>query len=209
MRCSAVETARAISRGEREPSASLRGPVRGAFGSLLRRRPRICRVRGGGRPGARARRGARAADGVPCEGAADALDSGMLVARGRRMGFRHALLREAVYADLPEPRRASLHERWARDAAGLRTVGSVRRRGRGRAPPPPGRAGRRRCRAAGSRGRRRASCRRAPGGGRVSAGGALDGPRRAELWLWSSAMSRPGAGVASRGRSGLRASTAG
>ncbi|MEA2254089.1 MAG: hypothetical protein QOG35_134, partial [Solirubrobacteraceae bacterium] len=30
-----------------------------------------------------------------------------------RIGYRHALLREAVYADLPDPRRADLHERLA------------------------------------------------------------------------------------------------
>ena len=49
----------------------------------------------------------------PAEAAVHALESGMLVERDRRIGFRHALLREAVYSELPQPRRAALHESWA------------------------------------------------------------------------------------------------
>jgi DNA-binding SARP family transcriptional activator len=49
----------------------------------------------------------------PAEAAAAALDSGLLVARDGRLGFRHALLRAAAYEDLPEPRRAALHEQLA------------------------------------------------------------------------------------------------
>ena len=37
---------------------------------------------------------------------------------GGRLGYRHALLREAAYADLPEPHRAWLHERLADALAG-------------------------------------------------------------------------------------------
>jgi len=56
----------------------------------------------------------------PAEAAAAALDSGLLVARDGRVGFRHALLRAAAYDDLPEPRRAELHDQLARalEAAG-------------------------------------------------------------------------------------------
>jgi DNA-binding SARP family transcriptional activator/tetratricopeptide (TPR) repeat protein len=123
----AVETARAISRGERELSASLRGAVRGAFGSLS----------ADGRAFAEfAAVAAREVERVeltalpiddPTGAATAALESGMLVARGHRVGFRHALLRDAVYTDLPEPRRAWLHERWAETLLRCDQSGGVRR----------------------------------------------------------------------------------
>jgi DNA-binding SARP family transcriptional activator/tetratricopeptide (TPR) repeat protein len=109
----AVETARAISRGERDLSASLRGVVRGAFGSLSAEGRAFAEFAAvAARELERAEMTALPIDD-PTRAASIALESGMLVARGRRVGFRHALLRDAVYADLPEPRRASLHERWA------------------------------------------------------------------------------------------------
>jgi len=46
----------------------------------------------------------------PAGAAAEALGSGLLCSRAERTGFRHDLLREAVYADLPDPVRARLHE---------------------------------------------------------------------------------------------------
>jgi DNA-binding SARP family transcriptional activator len=109
----AVETARAISRGERELAEGVRGAVRGAFGSLGdagRRFVELAAV------AARELEHAEVA-ALPLEDSAEAavqaLDSGMLVERERRIGFRHALLREAAYSELPQPRRAVLHERWA------------------------------------------------------------------------------------------------
>jgi DNA-binding SARP family transcriptional activator/tetratricopeptide (TPR) repeat protein len=54
----------------------------------------------------------------PTEAAAAALGSGLLHTRGERTGFRHDLLRQAVYRDLPDPVRARLHETlaaWLRD----------------------------------------------------------------------------------------------
>jgi hypothetical protein len=51
--------------------------------------------------------------GDPAGTAGAAVDSGLLVAAGGRIGYRHALLREAVYEELPDPRRAWLHERLA------------------------------------------------------------------------------------------------
>jgi DNA-binding SARP family transcriptional activator len=109
----AVETARAISRGERELAEGVRGAVRGAFGSLGdagRRFVELAAV------AARELEHAEVA-ALPIEDSAEAavqaLDSGMLVERERRVGFRHALLREAAYFELPQPRRAVLHERWA------------------------------------------------------------------------------------------------
>src|SRR5205085_2484249 len=50
--------------------------------------------------------------GLP-HAASEALQSGLLVAREGRIGYRHALLRESVYHELPDPERAWLHERLA------------------------------------------------------------------------------------------------
>ena len=119
----AVESARAIARGERELAEGVRGTVRGAFGSL-------------GEPGRRfvelaavAARDLEDAEvtALPIEDAAEAaveaLDSGMLVSRESRIGFGHALLREAAYAELPPPRRPALHEAWARTLLGCTRPG--------------------------------------------------------------------------------------
>ena len=97
----AVETARAISRGERELAEGVRGAVRGAFGSLGdagRQFVELAAV------AARELEHAEVAAlpiADPAEAAVEALDSGMLVERERRIGFRHALLREAAYRELP------------------------------------------------------------------------------------------------------------
>jgi len=110
----AVETARAISRGERELAEGVRGAVRGAFGSLQdagRRFVELAAV--AARELEQAEVDALAIED-PAEAAVQALDSGMLVVREGRVGFRHALLREAAYAELPQPRRVALHEGWAR-----------------------------------------------------------------------------------------------
>jgi tetratricopeptide (TPR) repeat protein len=109
----AVETARALSRGERELAEGVRGAVRGAFGSLGEAGRRFVEL------AAVAARELEHAEvtALPIEDSAEAavqaLDSGMLVERERGIGFRHALLREAAYSELPQPRRAVLHERWA------------------------------------------------------------------------------------------------
>ena len=109
----AVETARAISRGERELAEGVRGAVRGAFGSLGEAGRRFVELAA---VAARELEHAEVA-ALPIEDSAEAavqaLDSGMLVERERCIGFRHALLREAAYFELPQPRRAVLHERWA------------------------------------------------------------------------------------------------
>ena len=61
---------------------------------------------------------------TPVEAAADAIRAGLLVEEGDgRVGYRHALLREAVYLDLPEPRRARLHDAIAGVLAGRREAG--------------------------------------------------------------------------------------
>jgi DNA-binding SARP family transcriptional activator/tetratricopeptide (TPR) repeat protein len=123
----AVETARAISRGERELAEGVRGAVRGAFGSLGdagRRFVELAAV------AARELEHAEVA-ALPIEDSAEAavqaLDSGMLVERERRIGFRHALLREAAYFELPQPRRAVLHERWAQTLLSCASAGEPSR----------------------------------------------------------------------------------
>ncbi len=123
----AVETARAISRGERELAEGVRGAVRGAFGSLGdagRRFVELAAV------AARELEHAEVA-ALPIEDSAEAavqaLDSGMLVELEGRIGFRHALLREAAYCELPRPRRAVLHERWAQTLLGCAAEGGPSR----------------------------------------------------------------------------------
>jgi DNA-binding SARP family transcriptional activator len=123
----AVETARAISRGERELAEGVRGAVRGAFGSLGDAGRRFVEL------AAVAARELEHAEIVAlpledsAEAAVQALDSGMLVERERRIGFRHALLREAAYSELPQPRRAVLHERWAQTLLSRASQGSPSR----------------------------------------------------------------------------------
>ena len=114
----AVEWARALARGEREPPASLRGVVRAALAPLrpdARRLADLTAVAGRDLD----LREVEALDiDAPADAAAGALDSGLLAAAGGRVGFRHALLREAAYHDLPEPRRTVLHAALATAFAG-------------------------------------------------------------------------------------------
>jgi DNA-binding SARP family transcriptional activator len=125
----AVETARAIARGERDLAEGVRGTVRGAFGSLGEVGRSLVEL------AAVAARELEQAEiaALPIENSAEAavqaLDSGMLVERERRIGFRHALLREAVYFELPEPRRVILHERWAQTLLSGTSDGGPRRPG--------------------------------------------------------------------------------
>jgi DNA-binding SARP family transcriptional activator len=109
----AVETARAIARGERELAEGVRGAVRGAFGSLDEDGRRFVEL---------AAVAARELDHAevlalalesPVKAAVQALESGMLTEHQRRIGFRHALLRDAAYVEMPQARRAVLHESWA------------------------------------------------------------------------------------------------
>ena len=125
----AAESARALARGERTLSAGLRGTVRAsrrALGEDEAALADLVAVAG------------RSLDhhelvalplATPVEAAAGAIRAGLLVEEGDgRIGYRHALLREAVYLDLPEPRRARLHEAIAGVLAGRREAG-------GQAPP--------------------------------------------------------------------------
>jgi DNA-binding SARP family transcriptional activator len=100
-----VEAARALGSGAVTPT--LRGSVRATLGELDRDSRRIVET------------AAVAARPVPvgpsaAEAATAALQSGLLIAIGETVGFRHALLREAVYGEIAEPRRRGLHHEWAK-----------------------------------------------------------------------------------------------
>ena len=120
----ALEVARAIAAGRGDPAESLRGVVRAAAADLA------------GEPRLLAELVSVAARDIepaeleslpianPAGAASAAIETGLLVSRSRRLAYRHALLREAFYAEIPEPRRAELHERFA---AVLAEQGSSRR----------------------------------------------------------------------------------
>jgi DNA-binding SARP family transcriptional activator len=120
----AVEAARAIATGRGDPAESLRGVVRAAAADLdgeARLLAELVSV---------AARDIEPAEleclpiANPAGAASAAIETGLLVSRSRRLAYRHALLREALYAEIPEPRRAELHERFA---AVLAEQGSSRR----------------------------------------------------------------------------------
>ncbi len=109
----ALETARAIAAGRADPAKSLRGVVRAATADLDDE-PRLLAefVSIAGRDIEPAEL-ERLPIANPAGAASAAIATGLLVSRSRRLGYRHALLREAFYSEIPEPRRAELHERFA------------------------------------------------------------------------------------------------
>jgi DNA-binding SARP family transcriptional activator len=109
----AVEMARSLARGERELSAGLRGAVAGAFGALSDAARSFAEITAVAARELDATEIAALPIEEPAEAAAEALESGMFIAREHRIGFRHALLRETVYTELADPRRVQLHEAWA------------------------------------------------------------------------------------------------
>lgn len=105
----AVEWARALSRGEHEPPASLRGAVRSALAPIPPDSMLLAElIAVAGRELDQAEIDALPV-GTPEAAAVAALDTGLLIASRGRIGYRHALLREAVCSDLAEPHRAGLH----------------------------------------------------------------------------------------------------
>jgi DNA-binding SARP family transcriptional activator len=109
----AIERARALARGRSEPPASLRAAVRGALAPLSPE-PRLVAefAAVAGRDLARTEIDALPVSS-PTEAATATLDTGLIVATAGKLGYRHALLRESVYADLPDPHRSWLHEHLA------------------------------------------------------------------------------------------------
>jgi DNA-binding SARP family transcriptional activator/tetratricopeptide (TPR) repeat protein len=107
----AVESARVLATGGSGPPPNLRTAVRATAGLLpAPAQTLIGLLAAAGRPLSSAE-----LDGLAMPGLAEAEQAacadGLLVRRSGRLGFRHDLLREAVYADLPDV--APLHDRIA------------------------------------------------------------------------------------------------
>lgn len=109
----AVETARALARGADHVAPSLRGSVRALLAPLTGDARQLVEI---------AAVAARSIEPLeleeleleaPEQSATDALEAGLLAIADGRIGFHHALLREAAYAEIAEPRRRGLHRRWA------------------------------------------------------------------------------------------------
>ena len=109
----AVETARALARGRDEVALTIRGSVRATITPLSGDARRLVEI---------AAVAARPLDPgeiahlpfeAPDEVASAALQTGLLAATDGAIGFAHALLRDAVYEEIAEPRRRGLHQRWA------------------------------------------------------------------------------------------------
>jgi DNA-binding SARP family transcriptional activator len=121
----AVETARALGRGHRDVAPSLRGTARAEItplGGDVRALIEIAAV------------AARPVDADELEqlefqdataAAAEALQTGLLLAREGRIGFRHALLRDAVREEIADPRRRALHKRWAQALLASERAGAI------------------------------------------------------------------------------------
>jgi tetratricopeptide (TPR) repeat protein len=102
----AVETARVI---HEQVAPSIRGSVRATLAQLsgdVRKLVEVAAV------AARALE-VEEIDELNLDGT-EALQTGLLVSVGGRFAFRHALLREAAYQEIAEPRRRTLHREWAR-----------------------------------------------------------------------------------------------
>jgi DNA-binding SARP family transcriptional activator/tetratricopeptide (TPR) repeat protein len=110
----AVETARAAAREGGSVTGGLAEAVRVAIGRLSG--PARMFTEFVAAAGRELDRGEVAALGLPspARAAAEALGSGLLRSDDGRTGFRHALLAEAVYRELPDPYRVQLHGELAR-----------------------------------------------------------------------------------------------
>lgn len=107
----AVESARVVAAGGCGPPPNLRTAVRSITGTLPdQAQTLLALLAAAGRPLARCELDALGVPELPSAERSASAD-GLLVRRQGRLGFRHGLLREAVYADLPDP--ATLHDRLA------------------------------------------------------------------------------------------------
>ena len=109
-----VETARALDRGLGDVAPSLRGAARATLGSLDADARRLVDVAAVATRPMRSSEMQQLGFADADELASAALQTGLLFADGDAIGFRHALLRDAVYEEVAEPRRRSLHRAWAR-----------------------------------------------------------------------------------------------
>ncbi len=109
----AVEAARSLARGGDDVAPGLRSSARVTLGPLSGDVLRLIEVAAiAARPIDPAEMEALALT-EPDEAATEALATGLMLWEQDRIGFRHALLRDAVYAEIAEPRRRGLHQRWA------------------------------------------------------------------------------------------------
>ncbi len=123
----AVETARALGRGSDEVAPSLRGSARATVGPLSGDARALVEVAAvAARPVDTAELHQLAFED-PEEAATAALQTGMLLSHDGGIAFRHALLREAVYQEIAEPRRRGLHHRWARALLSSERAGAIPR----------------------------------------------------------------------------------
>lgn len=120
----AVETARAFGQGEESVAASLRGSSRATLAQLSEHARRLTEL--------------AAVASRPLEpfevdqlslgdATSQALESGLLQSSAGRVVFRHALLRQAVYEEVPEPRRRALHHFWAQALLATEDAGAIAR----------------------------------------------------------------------------------
>jgi DNA-binding SARP family transcriptional activator/Tfp pilus assembly protein PilF len=122
----AVESARALASGERGVPATLRAAVRATSRGVPASAWRLAELAAVAGRDLERRELARLLPDEWLDAAASAIGAGLLVDRRGRLGFRHALLRQASYDDLPAPRRAWLHERIAEVLGPERAAESAR-----------------------------------------------------------------------------------
>ncbi len=123
----AVETARALGRGRDDVAPSLLGSVRAMLVPLSADARDLLELTAVA---------ARPLDAVelgrlplvdPEEAASAALESGLLLAAGDGIAFRHALLSDAVYEEIAGPRRRGHHQRWAHVLLACEQAGAIPR----------------------------------------------------------------------------------
>lgn len=122
-----VETARAVERGSDEIARSLRVSVRATLASLAGEVRRLVEVAAVAmRPlGSHETRALGLSH--PDDAAAEALQTGLMTSADSTIGFRHALLREAAYEEIAEPRRRGLHQVWADALVAAEQMGGISR----------------------------------------------------------------------------------
>ena len=123
----AVETARALGRGRDDVAPSLRGSVRATLGPLPDQGRRLVEIAAVAARTIEALELGQLALDDPEDAATAALHSGLMVPAGDGVAFRHALLRDAVYEEIAEPRRRGLHQRWAHVLLTCEQAGAIPR----------------------------------------------------------------------------------
>ena len=123
----AVETARALGRGREDVAPSVRGSVRATVAPLPDEARRLVEIAAAAARPIEAVELGRLPLGDPERAATAALQSGLMVATGDAVAFRHALLRDAVYEEVAEPRRPGLHHRWAQVLLASEQAGAIPR----------------------------------------------------------------------------------